>query len=102
MHVPGSHDLHPVCHSISGVYTLVSLAPSSVPQPLAPLLIYDEHPAAALADALQQLHRVLHVANVEHRQLQLDVTKVPSTVCQLLATGFTGSNLAADALQVKP
>lgn len=44
------------------------------------------HSAVAPAH-LQDLHRVLEVADVEHRQLQPDVAKVAGAVGQALRTG---------------
>ena len=49
-----------------------SACPAS-PQKALALSILEQHPAAGLADALQDLARVLEVPDVEDGQVQLDV-----------------------------
>jgi len=47
---------------------------SSIPDESSAILLRQQNTGAGLADALQSLDCDLEVANVEHRQLQLDVT----------------------------
>ena len=55
----------------------------------------------ALADALQHHQRVAEVASVEDRQLKLDVTEVPGTVCQSLAATVIEIGRHNDIIQLQ-
>ena len=57
----------------------------------------EEHTAARFARGLQYALHFLDVADVEHGQLEIDVTEVTDAIGQLLETSQAHSFLGADA-----
>ena len=63
----------------------------------AAFVIVQQHPSAALADALQDLQGVAEIADVKDGEFEGDVAEMTGAVCQHLSTGLARGSFVADS-----